>query len=90
MKKIQLNKQSEHLLPYPEHPGRSDTKLLTGGVGIHEYCGGHIVISGVSETHRVLYCGCCNFRLLIPLEVNTWKKLKVYMCTIIVIKAKVG
>ena len=76
MKKIQLNKNGEHLLP---RVGALPGGLLVLNIGRHEHCDGWIDIIRVSETYQVLYCRRCNFRMLIPLEMNTWKKLEAYM-----------
>ncbi len=76
MKKIQLNKQGEYLLP---RVGTLLGGLLVLNIGRHEHCDGWIDITRVSETHQVLHCRRCNFRMLIPLEVDTWKKLEIHM-----------
>ncbi len=76
MKKIQLNKQGEYLLP---HSSAMDGEGLTRALGKHEFCNGWMHTAQVSETHQVLYCKHCNFRMLIPLEVDTWKKLEAHM-----------
>lgn len=81
MKKIQLTQKGEFLLPYPSDKEKSDCEL-NFCIGVHEFCEGWIDIHQIAKTYNVLHCRRCNFRLLIPIEVDTWKKLKKELVTL--------
>lgn len=78
MKRIQLTQQGEFLLPFPSEEDWQDSKLRDCR-GMHKFCKGWISFSQVTSTHNALFCGRCNFRLLIPVEVDTWAKLETHM-----------
>lgn len=78
MVKIRLTKQGEFLLSYPNDKNKDDC-VLSLCIGVHEFCEGWIDIGQVSKTHNALYCRRCNFRLLVPSEIDTWKKLESHL-----------
>lgn len=82
MEKIKLNQNDEYLIPLPGHEEEEDMGLfddLLSSVGLHEFCNDWISIHQISKTHNVLSCGNCNLRILIPIAVDTWKKLVIHM-----------
>lgn len=86
MKKIRLTVYDEYLVPYSGHSmansGKDDCELLSC-IGVHETCNGWIDRVVVSETHWALHCRRCNLRMVIPLEVSTWKKLESHMLNVV-------
>jgi hypothetical protein len=45
-------------------------------VGTHDICNGTIQLRKVSTTHNALCCSYCNLRILIPKEIDDYKKLR--------------
>lgn len=55
-----------------------DTKVRFG-LHVHKVCGGFINKRSVSSSHYVLKCRACGLRVVIPNEIDTYKKLKNYL-----------
>jgi len=56
----------------------SSSKACGAAVGIHYICDGTIRLIKVSGTHNVLHCDYCSLRVLIPVEVDNYGKLRVW------------
>ncbi len=84
MKRIRLTTQGEYLLlqSFTFKTAHDDMKLVSC-IGSHEFCAGWMNVVQVSETQQALHCRRCNFRLVIPLVVNTWKKLEAHMLDVV-------
>jgi hypothetical protein len=89
MKPIILTEFGETLNPYSglDKVGTTEETVLISSrwgiriydkdvVGIHSACDGKIQLRKVSETHSALCCDQCNLRIVIPKEVDTYKKLR--------------
>ena len=45
-------------------------------IGYHEYCKGYIGNKTISVTHSALHCKVCNLRIVIPVNIDTYEKLR--------------
>lgn len=78
MKQIRLTQQGDFLLPFPSEEDWQDNSSRDCR-GMHKFCEGWIDITQVTNAHSALHCRRCNFRLLIPVEVDTWEKLETHL-----------
>lgn len=99
MESIVLTKFGETLKPYSglDKVGTTEETVLISSrwgvrtydkdvVGIHSDCDGKIQLRKVSETHNALCCDQCNLRIVIPKEVDTYKKLRAWFIAAINLK----
>lgn len=83
LNEIVMTEFGEVLSCYPGTESRDDIGLDLIGVpakciGAHEECGSWIDLRRASRTYNVIVCRGCKLRIVIPIEVNTWNKLKGY------------
>src|SRR4029077_17592573 len=69
---ILLNEFGERLVAFFDEE-EEDSELL-GGTGRHEFCECWISLHEISKTHNAVCCEMCNLRIVIPKEVNTYRK----------------
>jgi len=61
------------------NPNYGEDTRVTFGLNQHSVCGGVVDVQPVSLSHYVLVCGRCKLRVVIPNEINTYRKLKKYV-----------
>lgn len=54
-----------------------DTEVMFG-LRTHKVCGGYVESKLVARSHYILRCRACGLRIIIPNEIDTYKKLKKY------------
>lgn len=80
-KPIQLTATGEKL----EFSAKEDAPLAPFScIGFHGFCGGKIILHGVSLTHNVIICATCLLRLSIPKEINAYSKLRQFCADTII------
>lgn len=77
LNEIILTEYGEVLSCYPGTETRDDIDL-DSCIGAHEVCEGWVDLRKVSKTHNAIVCRRCHLRIVVPSEVNTWKKLAGY------------
>lgn len=91
MNPIVLTKFGETLNPFSgsDKYGTTDITVLFSScwgvriysadtVGFHDVCNGTIQLVKVSKTHNALRCDHCGLRIVIPVEVDNYGKLRVW------------
>lgn len=85
MDPIVLNEFGETLIQLPGSSITTDAKQISFGsshctfLGFHGLCGGCIAAYQVSENYYRIRCNYCNFTDVIPMEVDTYGKLRQWL-----------
>lgn len=74
---IELTKHGEVLLPPDGTEDREDV-TLTARIGVHKHCEGYIDILHVAQLYYAIVCRRCALRIIIPIPVDTWKRLEAH------------
>lgn len=81
MIRVVLTKDGDALTIYnhsrQEIKTTENSELIFGEI-THDICGGVLVLSQISETKRAIACRLCNLRVVIPIDLNTFRALRAY------------
>jgi hypothetical protein len=58
------------------HAKESDRIFVKSVVGVHKKCDSLLFLFPNSETHNVIFCQLCGLRIPLPIEVDTYGKLR--------------
>lgn len=64
------------------NPNLGEDAKIDFGLFQHKVCNGFVDVKRISLSHYVLKCRACGLRVVIPNEIDTYKKLRKYVKTL--------